>query len=258
VLQESSLPLQTAFPGENLLSALGHSISRAGTFLPKLVILVSAFLAAFLVSVTTGLTLTLGEFNFNDAQFGDTLTESDNGVFRQNNWLNVKNVDPGNPGALTGANVNTGIGNIGLDGPIIFTIGYNTPIVNGAGSDLGIISARFSADQFGLAVSTDGVNFTPFVNFGPKLAISTNVEKDYFYGNAGETFHATLFVTPVDLSLFGISQDTSISAVEITAMPEGDLIRVAGLAVPEPCASMLTSLGICALGLFRRRRSQKS
>ena len=70
---------------------------------------------AFLhLALANGFALTLGSFNFNDSQFGNTLGESDGGTFSDNNWLNVVNANPGNPGALTGANVNTGIANIGL------------------------------------------------------------------------------------------------------------------------------------------------
>ena len=49
----------------------------------------------------------LGAFTFNDNQFGNTLTESDGGTFSSTNWLNVVNVDPGNPSYLTGANFDT-------------------------------------------------------------------------------------------------------------------------------------------------------
>ena len=58
---------------------------------------------------------------------GDTLVESDvssSSTFRARNWLNVVNSDPGNPGALTGGNFDTGIANIGLfqGGPtVIYT-----------------------------------------------------------------------------------------------------------------------------------------
>ena len=202
---------------------------------------------AFLhLAAVSGLALTLGSFNFNDSQFGNTLGESDGGTFRSGNWLNVVNVDPGNPGALTGANVNTGIANIGLGGQMpVYTIGYNTAIGNGSGNDLGIITGRFSTnDTFDLAVSTDGINFTSSLSFGPALA------------RAGP-FDATLFVTPVDLSLFGLSSSDSIVAVMITSFPEGDLIRVAGFqsgtGVPEG-GTTIVFLGtvLFALELIRR------
>ena len=214
---------------------------------------------AFLhVAAVSGLALTLGSFNFNDSQFGNTLGESDGGTFRSSNWLNVVNVDPGNPGALTGANVNTGIANIGLGGQMpVYTIGYNTAIGNGSGNDLGIITGRFSTnDTFDLAVSTDGINFTSSLAFGPALAIGTGVMESYFYAGGGP-FDATLFVTPVDLSLFGLSSSDSIVAVMITGFPEGDLIRVAGFqsgtGVPEG-GTTIVFLGtvLFALELIRR------
>jgi hypothetical protein len=84
--------------------------------------------------------VTLGTFTFNDQQFGDTLTQSDGGTFLASNWLNIVNANPGSPGALTGANFNTGIANIGnTGGTVDYAIGYNTPIVNGAGNDFGLV-----------------------------------------------------------------------------------------------------------------------
>jgi hypothetical protein len=200
-----------------------------------------------------GFALTLGSFQFNDSQFGNTLGESDGGTFRNGNWLNVVNANPGNPGALTGANVNTGIANIGFDGnPPIYTIGYNTGIANGAGDDLGIISARFSLnDTWELAVSTDGITFSSFMSFGPALGVDTGVMETYFYDGGGP-FPATLFVTPIDLSLFGLNPGDTIAAVQITCFQEGDLIRVAGLGqssgVPEGGTTLIL-LG-AGLGVF--------
>ena len=94
-------------------------------------------------SLANGSTITLGTFNFNSNQFGNTLNESDGGTFRSSNWLNVVDADPGNPGALTGPNFNTGIANIGFNTTtaIDYTIGYNTPIVNGPGNDMGLVTA---------------------------------------------------------------------------------------------------------------------
>jgi hypothetical protein len=217
---------------------------------------VIALTGFFLFSLTSGWALTLGTFNFNDSQFGNTLLESDGGTFRNANWLNVVNANPGNPGALTGANVDTGIANIGLGSMPLYTIGYTTFIANGAGNDLGIISARFSTnDTFNLAVSTDGVAFTAAMNFGPGLAVATGVNRTYFYAGTGP-FASSLFVTPVDLSAFGIAAGATIRAVRITSSPEGDLIRVAGLntAIPEPGSVILMSSGLLALAVFIRWR----
>lgn len=203
--------------------------------------------------------LSLGTFHFNDNQFGNTLIESDSGTFSSSNWLNVTNSNPGNPAYLTGANFDTGIANIGFSGSTpIYTIGYNTPIVNGDGDDVGIVSARYSTnDTFQLSVSTDGVNFTSSINFSPSAAIGTSVNKSYYYGGGGP-FGAELFVTPIDLSSFGISSGTSVSAIKISGFPEADLIRVAGLAnkpVPEPSA-VLSLLALGGLGLVSLKRKQ--
>ena len=188
--------------------------------------------------------INLGTFTFSNDQFGNTLSESDGGVFRNGNWLNIVNSNPGTPGALTGPNFNTGIANIGFNGSSpVYTIRYNTPIVNGSNADLGIVSARFSTnDTFRLAVSTDGTNFTAFVNFGPELAVSTGVGVSYFYAPSGGPFPSTLVVTPVDLSAFGLASGASVSAIMITSSPEGDLIRVAGF--ERPCESTVDAVTI--------------
>jgi hypothetical protein len=203
--------------------------------------------------------ISLGAYNFDSNLFGNTLIESDGGTFRSSNWLNVVNADPGNPAALTGANFDTGIANIGLSSTPQYTIGYSTAIVNGAGDDLGIVSARYSVnDTFRVAVSTDGVTFSGFQSFGPGLALATGVNTNYYYvGNAA--FGSELFVTPMDLSVFGIAANASIVAVQISGAPEADLIRVAGFGgteVPEPSTYLLFAGGLTALfGARRFRRS---
>ena len=189
---------------------------------------VAAIVGLLLLGVESALPINLGPFTFNDLQFGDTLVESDGGTFRNANWLNIVNENPGNPGALTGANFDTGIANIGLLATPVYTIGYNTVIANNTGPDLGIVSARFSSDTFTLEVSTDGINFLGPIDFGPHLAVGTGVEKIYFYAGGGP-FPAELFVTPVDLDAFGLASGDTIAAVRVTSFPEGDLIRIAGL-----------------------------
>src|SRR5437016_5892520 len=82
------------------------------------------FLAAGLCGERCAWAGMLGSFSLNDSQFGDTLIESDGGVLRSSNWLATNNLDPGNPGALTGANFNTGIANV--TPAISYTIGYST------------------------------------------------------------------------------------------------------------------------------------
>lgn len=121
--------------------------------------------------------VSLGAFAFDNNTFGNTLVESDGGTFRIHNWVNIVNADPGNPGALTGANFNTGIANIGLGGlSPLYTIGYNTPIPNLAGKDLGIVSGySVLGDTFTISASTDGVSFGGAVAFAGSSAVNTGV-----------------------------------------------------------------------------------
>jgi hypothetical protein len=163
-------------------------------------------------------TIMLGTFSFNSRQFGNTLTQSDGGTFLNNNWLNVVDSNPGSPGALTGPNFDTGIANIGIDGTTIdYTIGYNTPIVNGAGADFGlVVGYSWETDTYHIAVSTDGITFTPFQNFpGGTLGVNTGVRMAYWYAAGDGRSPTDLIVVPIDLSLFGIALGASVDAIEI-------------------------------------------
>ncbi|HEY7205240.1 MAG TPA: PEP-CTERM sorting domain-containing protein [Methylomirabilota bacterium] len=207
----------------------------------------------------------LGSFTFDDSQFGNTLVESDGGTFRNVNWLNLVNANPGNPGALTGANFDTGIANIGLSGvSVTYTIGYNTPIPNGPGNDLGVVSGySVAGDTFTLAASTDGVTFGSPVGFAGSTGVNTGVFGNYFYGGSGP-FGTNLFVIPIDLSLLGIPDGASVSAISITGSPEADIFRVAGFAgaaptpVPEPSTLLLLATTATGLGLARWRARPRS
>ncbi len=219
----------------------------------------AALAGLIVLGAHTAFPLTLGSFNFNTSQFGDSLSESDGGTFRNGNWLNIVNSNPGNPGALTGANFDTGIANIGIGSNPVYTIGYNTLISNQSGADLGIVSARFSFnDTFELAVSQDGVSFSSSVLFGPSLAMATGVQMRYYY-NGGGPFSANLYVTPVDLNAFGLSAGATIQAVRITGSPEADLIRVAGInpqstSVPDGASTFaLLGSAVALFAGFRRR-----
>lgn len=203
----------------------------------------------------------LGSYDFNSAQFGDTLAQSDGGTWAAGNWLNVANGDPGSPSYLTGANFNTGIANIGLGGnAAVYTIGYSTAISNGTGSDLGIVTARFSvSDSVTIEVSTDGgITFSAAKTYAPGAGVDSGSDCLYYYGaGGGGQFSCDLFVTEVDLSDLGVSDGAAVNAIRVTGAPELDLVRVAGFAdangVPLPGTLALTGLGLLLAGALRRR-----
>lgn len=217
----------------------------------KLIGLVGLSLVAW-----SGRALTLGPFVFDDTKFGDTLLESDGGAWSAVHWLNVFNMDPGNPAYLTGAHVRTGIANIGHGGPVTYRIGYNTGIVNQSGDDLGVIVARDSSDPVRIAVSLDGTNYTSFMVLPASQAVGTGVQMAWYYGaSGGNPFDAELFVHPVNLDSFGVGAGQMIRGVAIEGYTGLDLIRVAGL-VPEP--STLLALASFALLAARRRGNRKT
>ena len=223
--------------------------------------------AALLVVATLALAagaaradVALGSYDFASNQFGDSLVESDGGAYAASNWLNVVNADPGNPGYLTGANFDTGIANIGLFGSPSYTINYHSAIANGSGADLGVVTARYStSDKISLAVSTDGVNFTNAIDFGPAAGADSGVGKTYFYGVNGQS-SAELFVTAIDLGAFGLAPGATIQAVRVTGSPELDLVRVAGFAsaVPEPAGAAMLLAGLGIVGAVLRRRDRQA
>jgi hypothetical protein len=224
----------------------------------------AAIIALAVLSSGASADVMLGTYNFNSSTFGNTLTESDGGLWSGNHWINTSNVNPGNPGYLTGANFNTGISNIGLVGsPPVYGIGYGTPIVNGAGADLGIVTLHGSlTDTIRMDVSEDGGStYAGFLSFAPALANSTGVTYAIiFTGGIQNPSEVELFVTEVDLSDYGIALGGSINFVRVSGSPELDLLRVAGFGDPnvvsEPGSLALAGLGGLVFAALRRRATR--
>ena len=163
------------------------------------------------------------------------------------------NVDPGNPGYLTGPNFDTGVGNI-APSYALFVIGYDTPIVNRPGDDFGIVVARYSTDNVAVAVSTNGSDFSNTLLVTAGSAVNTGVGRDYFSTGLGP-FASTLFVHPIDLTAFGVGPGTGVTAIRITGGSGAtlDLVRVAGFAVvPLPSAALFLASAVGVLRWLRR------
>ena len=114
------------------------------------------------------------------------------------------------------------------------------------------MTARFSFDDFTLAVSTDGVNFTADQILPSASGISTGVGRTY-YTESGGPFASTLYVTPIDLDAFGIGAGEEIVAIRVGGDTQLDLVRVAAFGVPEPSALALLATAAGAFGVLRRR-----
>lgn len=215
------------------------------------------FVISAVVAFAQGTIVPLGPFAFDGAQFGNTLVESDGGAFSSESWLNIVNVPPGNPQTLTGAHFNTGIANIGLEGPVTYTIGYQSPIYNRPGPDVGVVVARFSTNSFSIAFSGNGgSSFSSTQSVAASSAQATGVTRGYYFGMGG-LHQVALYVHPLDLSNFGVPLGGAINAAMIAGDNELDLVRVAGL-VPEPSTWALWIVGAAAwLGLSRHRTRQK-
>jgi len=218
-------------------------------------------LAASLLTVATTAQAqtTLGGFTFDNSKFGNSATISD-AAFFDDNWLNTTNANPGLL-SLTGVNFNTGVANLGVRGtPIIVGIGYSGGIANGTGADFGVVTARFSADNYRVRVSTDGITFGDWLNVLGSSAFATGEIRQYNYAGVGLA-SAEFYVHALDLSAFDIGAGESVLAIEVEGSTELDLIRVAGFVdgtpssvVPEPGTWMLMAGGLAGLGVFARRR----
>ncbi|GEM_PF-3260933 len=196
----------------------------------------------------------LGSYTFNNSQFGNSVLASDGFASAASNWLNLVDADPGNS-YLLGANFDYGIANIGLS--VSYAIGYNTPIVNGAGDDFGIVVARYSSDAFGISFSTDGINYGAGSTIAAATGVNTGAVRSFFYNGTGP-YGSTLFVHSVDLSDYGFGNGATVSGIQITGERELDLIRVAGFGngtvVPEPGTYALLAAGLAGIAIAARRR----
>jgi exosortase/archaeosortase family protein len=225
----------------------------------RIVIISLIPLALFAVSPVFATTdappIALGSFLFDGRLFGDTMTPAvppDPGpLLGAGAWLNVVPERPAPGTYLTGPNFNTGIF-MGLTNGYVIT--YNTPIINGPGPDLGIITSPNPnpGEPIGNFLGVPGFGgglFDPL-----KVGVDTGVTKSYYAQNPfapdalpGPPRTGSLFVTPVDLSDFGVAEGEGIQSIGLNASNGGAkggpllaTFRVAGfergdaVAVPEP------------------------
>ena len=205
-------------------------------------------------------TIVLGDFRFDSNLFGNTMTPQTPPLLVAGPWINVVNVTPAPGTYLTGPNFDTGI-DLGA-GPA-FTIAYGTPIINQPGPDLGIITGplRMPGEPVANLLIINNKTLLPYDPL--RVGVDTGVTRTYFVqdqldpAKSSGPFSPSLFVTPVDLSDFGIAEGEGIQSIGIGSTNGGVLggpslatFRVAGfeqgdaVAVPEPSMKWLLLLAV--------------
>ncbi|MCZ7681335.1 MAG: hypothetical protein M5U28_22110 [Sandaracinaceae bacterium] len=147
--------------------------------------------------------ITIGPYSWPDATyFADTATHS--GV---PSWYGGATDATS---ALTGYSPTTAAVNVGYpcsDGPEIIELGFTDVVAgNGAGFDIVVFDARFSADHYEIAVRPVGGSFTAYRLYDSSTHRMTGVA-----GPAG----ATLWGIEVDLTDFGVPAGGAVDAIQI-------------------------------------------
>jgi hypothetical protein len=202
-------------------------------------------------AVPVNASIIVGPYIFDDLAFADDATQIDAGTITL--FGGAVSLDD----ALTGHSPTKGIVNIGIAGNAnLFQLDFTDLMaVNGAGADIVLFDARFSADPYSIAVRTAGGGLSAFLPHGVAAQVATGV------AGPGGSF---LFGIEIDISAYGLAPGTIVDAIQFSALTnangnvEGDPAMAAvlnGASAPEPGALLLVGLGLAGLALSRRRKS---
>ncbi len=185
-----------------------------------------AALAAF--SGSAEASISFGPWTFDDLAFGDQATQLDTGPVTP--YCGATTVDD----ALSGFSPTTMLANIGYTGggnhfEIAFT---DLLAVNLSGPDLVFFEARYSSDDFEIAVRPAGsATFTAYLPYLAAQFVNTTFPN---------TCSGTVFGVPIELDAYGLTPGTVVDAIRFRGLSaEGDPVMAGVLNGTGPCFAPL-------------------